>query len=334
MKVQSCVAFSPDGVSLLSGSHDRTVRRTSLRSGEVEWRLPGYWEQVNSVALSADGSLLATGTGDLRFAGRKPGTEARRFGPGAVRLWEARTGRLLCRLGDPAEQVMAVALSPDGRRVVGGAGTSDGVGVVRLWEAPSGTPAWSSRDHSATVLAVAFAPDGSSLATASADGLIKLRDSKTGSVTRTLTGSAGGVTSVTFSSDGLTLVVGAADGVASLWDVGTGRQLRLFRPVGARLGTIPGGERFVTSVALSADGRTLATCSASVSHSFGDQLVKLWDARTGALKRELANTQMQGRFVLLSPDGTTLATNGVGKSIAIWDIRTGERLRIDRKSVV
>ena len=114
---------SPSRLTARRSSAAATTRRSGalrLRSGKVEWRSPGYCEQVNSVALSTDGSLLATGSSDLRFAERMPEAEARRIGPGAVRLWDARTGRLLRRLGDPAEQVMAVALSPDGRRVVGG----------------------------------------------------------------------------------------------------------------------------------------------------------------------------------------------------------------------
>jgi WD40 repeat protein len=321
------VAFVPDGGALISGSHDRTVRRVALASGKVEWRVPGYWEQVNSVALSSDGSLIATGSSDLRFAGRTPGTEARQFGPGAVRLWEARSGRLVRRLGDPAEQVMAVALSPDGRLVAGGGGSAEGSGLVRIWDTATGAPAWSNRDHSATVLAVAFAPDGSSLASTGADGVIKLRDPKTGSLVRTIPGHEGGTTSVVFSADGGALVSGGVDGAVSLWDVRTGRPIRTFPPPGLLARILTGGARYVTSAALSRDGRTLATCSARVDPSFGDQVVRVWDARTGELIRELSSSQTRGRFVLLSPDGTTLATNGLGKSIALWDLRTGELLR-------
>ena len=62
------VAFTPDGGAVVSGSHDQTVQFTQLGTGKVEWRAAGLYEQVNSVALSADGSLMVTGSGDARFA--------------------------------------------------------------------------------------------------------------------------------------------------------------------------------------------------------------------------------------------------------------------------
>src|SRR5262249_14918808 len=64
------VAFTPDGKALMSGSHDQTVKRTSLATGQTEWQAPGSFEQVNSVVLSKDGALLVTGSSDGRYAMR------------------------------------------------------------------------------------------------------------------------------------------------------------------------------------------------------------------------------------------------------------------------
>lgn len=320
------VAFTRDGRAIISSSHDRTARRVGLPSGTVEWQVPGYWEQVNSVALSRDGSLIATGSSDVRFAERLLKANTVRLGPGAVRLWDAHKGRLLRRLGDPSDQVMAVALSPDGRRVAAGGTDVRGLGVVRAWDAASGAPVWSQGDHAEEVLALAFAPDGSLLASAGADGLVKFRDPQTGAVVRTFAGHEGGATALAFSADGAFLASGAGDGVASLWDVRTGRRVRTFRQAGllARLAT--GRERMITSVALSPDAMTLATCNTAAGSQFADQAVKLWDIRTGDLKRELKSPQTRHRLVAFSPDGTTLATNGVGKSIHLYDVHTGKML--------
>jgi WD40 repeat protein len=322
------LAFAPDGKAVISGSHDRTVRRVSLPAGEEEWRTRGYWEQVNSVTISPDGCLIATGSSDIRFAERrlKPGEQG--LGPGAVRLWDARTGRLLRRLGDPAQQVMAVALSPDGRQIASAGASASGSGAIRLWDAASGAPVWSADDRAAEAHAIEFAPDGSSLATAGADGLIKLRDPRTGSVVRTLQGHEGGATSVVFSGDGAIVCGGGADEGASLWDARTGRAIRSIRPPRPlRELILPGHERLITSVALSADGGTLVTCSGSLSPVFGDRQVRVWDTHTGRLQREFSRPQSSGRFVALSPDRITLATNGMGKSIALWDVRTGRLVR-------
>ena len=93
------VAFTPDGTSLVSGSHDQTLKRVNVASGQVEWQAPGDWEQINSIALSADGLFLVTGSSDHRFAVRTLKAGDRGLRPGAARLWDARTGRLLLRLG-------------------------------------------------------------------------------------------------------------------------------------------------------------------------------------------------------------------------------------------
>jgi WD40 repeat protein len=324
----SSLAFVPDGKAIISGSHDRTVRRVSLSSGEEEWRSRGYFEQVNSVAISPDRRLIATGSGDIRYAERRLKPGARGLGPGAVRLWDARTGRLIRRLGDPAEQVMAVALSPDGRRVASAGAGASGSGAIRLWDAATGTSVWSADDRAAEALAIAFAPDGSSLATAGADGLIKLRDPRTGSVVRTLEGHEGGATSVAFSGDGAIVCGGGADGAASLWDARTGRAIRTIPPTRSlRALILPRHERLITSVALSADAGTLVTCSSSMSPEYGDRQIRVWDTHTGRLQREFSRPQSAGRFVALSPDRVTLATNGLGKSIALWDVTTGRLVR-------
>jgi WD40 repeat protein len=317
------VAFTEDGSAVLSGSHDHTVKRTSLATGQTEWQAPGSFEQVNSVALSKDAALLATGSSDGRYANGVLKAGARCLGPGAIRLWDARTGRSLRRLGDPAEQVMAVALSPDGRRVAGGGGNPGGSGVVRLWDTATGTEVWSKEDHTAEVLAIAYAPDGSSVATAAADGLVKLRDPATGAVRQTLAGHAGGATSLAFSADGALLACGEGQGATRLWEARTGRLLRTCKAAG-RQAVSASGHRLFTSLALSPDGGTLVTNAAGEGNFF-DEPSRFWDTRTGELKREYADKQHGAHPVALSPDGSILAAGG--KTIKLWDMRTGKLLR-------
>jgi WD40 repeat protein len=316
------VAFSPDGRAIISGSHDQTIKRTRVVNSETDWEALGSWEQVNSVALSDDASLLATGSSDQRFArGRLP-AGAKHVGPGAVRLWDARTGRLLHRLGNRAEQVMAVALSADGRHIAG-AGLEGGKGVAHVWDTQTGAPLWSTDDHAKEVLAIAFSPDGTALATASADGVLKLRNSATGRVTRTWEGHQDGGTSLAFSRDGKTLFCGEGAGGTRIWDTSTGRSLQILktpRPK-SELFTI---DRLMNSINLSRDGAVLATCGSSINNEFVDS-VRLWDAQTGALQRDFAAEKIHGRPMALSPDGSIVATGG--KAVQLWDVRTGKPLR-------
>jgi RNA polymerase sigma factor (sigma-70 family) len=317
------VAFTKDGTAVISGSHDQTVRRTSLATGQAEWQAPGSFDQVNSVAITKDAALLATGSSDGRYAHRVLKAGVPCLGPGAVRLWDARTGRLLRRLGDPAEQVLAVALSPDGRRVAGGGAGAGGSGVVRLWDTATGTAVWSADDPTAEVLAIAYAPDGSSVATAAADGLLKLRDPETGAVRQTLEGHAGGATSLAFSPDGALLACGEGHGATRLWDAKTGRLLRTCKAAGSQAATVT-NDRLFTSVAFSPDGATLVECTATMGNSYGEP-VRFWDTRTGELQKDFTTEAHSARPIALSPDGSILATGG--KTIKLWDVRTGKQLR-------
>jgi WD40 repeat protein len=308
---------------VFSSSHDHTVKRIRLSDGTLEQRLPGYREQVSSVSLSQDASLLAAASGDARHARGLVKAGAQGLSPGAIRLWDARTGRLLRRLGDPAEQFLAAALSPDGRIVAGGGGRSDGSGVVHVWDAASGKLVWSMNDHAAEVLAVAITADGASLASAGADGAVRLRDIRTGAVASTLEGHVGGATSLAFSADGSFLVCGAGNGATHIWETATGRRLRSCQ-AGGSSAAIAAGDRVFNCIGLSQDGGTLAASRVSVWNMQGEP-VKTWDPRTGALLRDFSAEKIQGRPMALSPDGAIVATGG--KLINLYDVRTGKRLR-------
>ena len=131
-----------------------------------------------------------TGSGDWRSRGLAAGG-ARQLGLGAVRAG-ARTGRMVRRLGDPAGQVMAVALSPDGRWVAAGCGIEGGKGLLRLGHGRPGRPLWSRRIRAVRCSRSRLRFDGSA-ATAAADGVVRVRESRTGragaDVGREVTGS-------------------------------------------------------------------------------------------------------------------------------------------------
>jgi WD40 repeat protein len=226
------------------------------------------------------------------------------------------------RLGEPAEQFMAAAISSDGRRIAGSGGVADGAGLVRMWDAATGASIWSMNDHPKDVLALAFAPIGDLLATASADGVVTIRDAETGKIARTFEGHAGGATSLAFSGDGKTLFCGEGHGATRIWDAHTGTLLHTC-PAGSPAHSFT-GDRLFNSIGLSADGGILATCNSSINNEFVDR-VRIWDARTGSLKRDFAAENIHGRPMALSPDGSIVATGG--KSVKLWDVRTGKMLR-------
>ena len=80
--------------------------------------------------------------------------------------------------------------------------------------------------------------------------------------------------------------------------------------------TLTGHTDSVIAVALSPDGKTLASGSA-------DKTFKLWDAQTGALKQTLSGHSHGVHAIAYSPDGKQLATGSDDKTIKLWDAKTG-----------
>ena len=58
------LAFSPDGRTLASGSHDQTVKLWAIDQGTVQYTLRRHVAAVMAVAFSPDGRFLASGSSD------------------------------------------------------------------------------------------------------------------------------------------------------------------------------------------------------------------------------------------------------------------------------
>ena len=69
-------------------------------------------------------------------------------------------------------------------------------------------------------------------------------------------------------------------------------------------------------MAFSPDGQTLASGGL-------DNIVRIWDVRTGKVLHRLTEHQHWVNSVAFSPDGQTLASGAMDNTVYLWDVRTG-----------
>jgi len=163
---------------------------------------------------------------------------------------------------------------------------------------------------SGTATSAQISPDGRQLAVTSADNIAAtLYDLSTGQPTATLTGfnTAAPVYGVEFDPDWQT-AIWVARATVQLMDVSSGEW-------GARFEH----EDFVGALALSPDGRILATAvSATIDGQF-TPIVKLWDAQTGGEVGVLPQPTIVSSLAF-SPDGSLLAAGNIEGNILFWDV--------------
>jgi len=194
--------------------------------------LAGHDDSVGEVALSADGTLVATSSAD-----------------GTARVWDAATGEPLAVLRGHRRDVSGVELAPDGGRIL----TWAQDGTARIWDARRGTPVRTLRDdpdESGRMTDATFGAGGGLVATASfLGGYVAVWDAATGRRISTLELAGESVVDdVDFTPDGERAVGVLQDGTTQLWEVRTGRTLAV----------LAGHETYVWAVDVSRDGRLLA----------------------------------------------------------------------------
>jgi WD40 repeat protein len=106
------VALSPDGATLAVGV-DYDARLCDVERRRERLVLKGHKGRVSAVAVSPDGSTVATGGADL-----------------TVRLWDAASGRERAAYKWPVGRVTALAYAPDGLRLAAGGD----LGAVVVWD--------------------------------------------------------------------------------------------------------------------------------------------------------------------------------------------------------
>lgn len=282
----SSLAISPDGDTLLVGGAG--LHAFDLRTGRRIEGLASPEDTVgfNGLAFTGDGNRLAT-------------CDSRRK---RLRILDRRTGEV-CKEFACEYTPRCVAISPNGQMLAAAERDYDATeaAVIRLWDVPSGGCLRSIRPQkAATIFALKFSPNGRWLASAgcsTAHGFrvtdnadmaspgfrdsLELWDVQDGSLVRQYPIPSMAewtprrtVYDVIFSPNGSWLITGEKDAMIRIYGVESGALVR----------TIAGHHGEVRSVAISADGRVLASASA-------DGTGLIWDfaAVCGSMPEETRN---------------------------------------------
>ncbi|MBX9680784.1 MAG: WD40 repeat domain-containing protein [Gemmataceae bacterium] len=268
------------------------------------------------LAFAPDGKHLI-GCGGVY---RKDETDFRNPKVGIIKVWDARNGKEMAEFAQ-SRIVTSLSFSPTAPLMATGCFDSK----VTLWDMKSGTTAAVLKGHDKIVHTVVFSPDGKMLASGGYDEIIRLWNVATKELVAELNdpgpvGPGKSVDCLAFSPDGERLAAGTDQGV-KIWDVPNRKRLRhieggwstslSFSANGQRLAwtdsemqcvrwtdvatgkdeaKFAGHEKRIAGMAISPDGKTLATGSE-------DQTIRLWDLESWSLSLKDEGTSCQSSAV-------------------------------------
>ena len=346
--------FSPDGIRLVVGT-DVGVWIYDIPDGKETALFTGHTGQVNALAFSKDGKILASGgfanpviqlweldTGSklLTFTlteGTHP-VSALAFSQdnttlmsldtsGKITYWDVNTGSKALDIF--AGHSYAAAFSPDSNTFA----TADRDRKIRLWDVTKDRlqpplrghanmldhreflDDWADQPHDPELSALAFSPDGKMLASISGNETMLLWNTDNLSKYATLKGHEGWVTAVTFSENSKTLVSGGANKAIKLWDISTQRERA----------TLIGHTSSINALTFAPEGTfPYSGCLASGS---ADGTIRFWNTDTGKeIMTAITGHTEWTKAVAFAENGTTLASAAFNGVVEVWNLKTGREL--------
>jgi WD40 repeat protein len=312
----------PDG--LVRQIKDKLAVLTSVATGEAALvATSSLKRKFPDDSASSSAVELAAPSAKQQVSGEKA----------AAKVWKE-----LLKLERLLGGVLALIISPDGKRIVSGSAakyeeSQDSLSgaegddeseesvlsteseeesehnAICMWDALTGMLLLTMEGHDALVDTLAISPDGNRLVSGSYDKTIRVWDAVTGERLVVLSGHTSVVRAVAISPDGRRIVSGSADDTMRVWDATSGTQLMV----------LEGHTSLVSAVAISPDGTWI------VSGSW-DATVRVWDLYTGAQLMVLKGHTGWVTTVVICHDGIRIVSGSKDKTIRVWDANAGKQL--------
>jgi WD40 repeat protein len=256
----------------------------------------------------------------------------------AVRVWDARDGRLYATLLGHAGTITGAGFSPDAKRVM----SASVDGTIRIWPTLGEGPVLKIDAFAETSVSIAeWSPDGTKVLAGSGKGGVGVWDARTGARLLSFVHDKK-VWSVTWSRDGARLATASEDGTARVWSASDGKLLReLAHPDEVDVARFSSdGKRLLTECADQAariwtiddpaappiviankDARLedvgWSPDDAIVALADDDGVLRTFDAKSGAALHAWHEHKATIFGLVFSPDGTRIATASKDRTVRI-----------------
>ena len=274
----SSLAWSPDGMRIVTAGDSNAVHVWDARTGLVMLTYNGHTNVVRAVAWSPDGAHIVSASEDR-----------------TAHVWDAENGSPILTYRGHSHYVNAVTWSPDGKYIASASIDR----TVQVWDPATGQKALTYLDHAEVIYQVTWSPDGSRIASGSFDAKVRIWNASTGSNVYIYRGHTALVYAVAWSPDSQHIASG--DYNVQVWNASTGDLVCMYRNHRA----------LIRAVAWSPDGARVASCG-------WDDTVQVWPATTGRTIYNFSGHSLEVNTVAWSPDGSRIASGSNDKTAQVW----------------
>jgi len=305
-----CVAFSPNGQLVLSGSDDNSLRVWDASDGASVQTLRGHGSAVHSCTFSPDGQNILAGDDDRVFVWNLAGYEESRVLHSTV-------------FRGHEDAVLSARFSPDGQKVV----LASRDRTASLWNAATGKALQKFQEgHDFLVSSAQYFPNGKWIATGAGDNTVRIWNATAGTelVAFAPTGRIG---TLAISPDNRWIATGSAGNDVQIWAAPSGQAAvkpaaldALEKPIAQ----LTGHQAVVSALAFSLDGQWLAS---------GDDIgrVRVWRRAnnfwTFVHEHRGHSAGITITAVCFTPNGQRLITASGDNTCAQLDVASGEELK-------
>ncbi|MDZ8094123.1 MAG: WD40 repeat domain-containing protein [Nostoc sp. DedQUE05] len=287
------IAFSPNGQTIASGSHDKTIKLWNIQTSQLISTLGEGLSSLYALAFSPDGKTLYSNNWN------------------EIKIWNLQNQQEIRTLKGHFDAVLSLAVAPDGTLI---SGSQDK--LIYVWEQPRSGKYDVLGEHPCYVwgmntVKVSLSIDGKILISGSAiDRAIKVWNWKQrqqittlGNETLGLNNYVPGLSCVAISPDG-TIAIAGGENQVDVWDIEKREKIYTL--------TLEADNK-IHSISVSKDGEAFFG-------GLNNGIIKIWNLLTGEEIQDLEGHSANVMSIAVSPDGKTVVSGSIDRTIKIWGI--------------